>query len=197
MFLSNSSPTKRQVALFSLTTKAISTYNIEGKLCIFGTPPQIWNISLKHLKLPKNHFKTNLFCLQLKYLKCAFEFGKKMKIWPPPPLIKKSKFRILDFLMFFSDPPPWQTFSTFCDIFNWKASLRTKQFHSVRNPTRPNETILEHSRLAKPYKTMTKFYPEKKTSLKEKILKIRALPQRNDHKTYLVCSGIMMKTIGD
>ena len=26
-----------------------------------------------------------------------------MKIWPPPPLIKKSKFRILDFLMFFAD----------------------------------------------------------------------------------------------
>ena len=59
-------------------------------LWIFGIPPQIWNISLKHLKLPKNHFKTNLFFLQLKYLKCAFEFGKKMKIWPPPPLLSKS-----------------------------------------------------------------------------------------------------------
>ena len=49
-----------------------------------------WNLSLKHLKLPKNHFKTNLFFLQLKYLKCAFTFGKKMKIWPPPPLLSKS-----------------------------------------------------------------------------------------------------------
>ena len=47
------------------------------------------NINLKHLKLPKNHFKTNLFFLQLKYLKCAFTFGKKMKIWPPPPSYQK------------------------------------------------------------------------------------------------------------
>ena len=29
-----------------------------GKFWILGTPPQKRNISLKHLKLPKNHFKT-------------------------------------------------------------------------------------------------------------------------------------------
>ena len=44
------------------------------------------NISLEHLKLPKNHFKTNLFFLQL---------TENMA----PTLIKKSKFRILDFLI--------------------------------------------------------------------------------------------------
>ena len=32
-----------------------------GKILNFGNPPQRKNISLKHLKLPKNHFKTNLF----------------------------------------------------------------------------------------------------------------------------------------
>ena len=56
-----------------------------GKLGIFEPPPQIWNISLKHLKLPKNHFKTNLFFLQLKYIKCAFEFGKNLKFDDTPP----------------------------------------------------------------------------------------------------------------
>ena len=35
------------------------------------------NISLKHLKLPKNHFKTNLFFVQLKHLKSTFTFGEK------------------------------------------------------------------------------------------------------------------------
>ena len=49
-----------------------------------GPPLKTWNLSLKHLKLPKNHFKTTLFSLQLKYLKCAFTFGKKMKIRTPP-----------------------------------------------------------------------------------------------------------------
>ena len=37
-------------------------------------------ISLKHLKLPKNHFKTNLFSIQLKHFKSTFTFVKKMKI---------------------------------------------------------------------------------------------------------------------
>ena len=60
-------------------------------------------MSLKHLKLPKDHFKTNFFFVQLKHLKYTFTFGEKMKI-EPPPLIKKSKFRILDFLIFFDDP---------------------------------------------------------------------------------------------
>ena len=40
-----------------------------------------------------------------------------MKIKPPPPLIKKSKFSILDFLIFSADPHPFWTLSTFWDIF--------------------------------------------------------------------------------
>ena len=55
-----------------------------GKIFNLGTPPQKKNISLKHLKLPKNRFKTNLFFVQSKHLKSAFTFGEKMKIWPPP-----------------------------------------------------------------------------------------------------------------
>ena len=51
-----------------------------GKIWNFGNPPSGKNISLKHLKLPKNHFKTNLFFVQLKHLKSSFTFGKKMKI---------------------------------------------------------------------------------------------------------------------
>ena len=31
-------------------------------------------------KWPKNHFKTNLFFVQLKHLKSTFTFGKKVKI---------------------------------------------------------------------------------------------------------------------
>ena len=50
------------------------------------TSPQKKNISLKHLKLPKNNFKTNLFFVQLKHLKSTFTFGKNLKIWPPPPI---------------------------------------------------------------------------------------------------------------
>ena len=85
-----------------------------------GPPLKTWKLSLKHLKLPKNHFKTTLFSLQLKYLKCAFTFGKKMKIRTPPPLVKKSKFWILDFLIFGADPsPPFWTFSIIWDFFFW------------------------------------------------------------------------------
>ena len=52
-----------------------------GKLRILGPPPHRKKIiSLKHLKLPKNHFKTNLFFVQLKHLRCTFKFGEKMKI---------------------------------------------------------------------------------------------------------------------
>ena len=39
-------------------------------------PPQKKYMSLKHLKLPKNYFKTNLFFVQLKHLKSTFSFGK-------------------------------------------------------------------------------------------------------------------------
>ena len=41
----------------------------------------------------------------------------------PPPLIKKSKFRILDFLIFGADPPPFWPFSIIWDFFFWNASL--------------------------------------------------------------------------
>ena len=87
-----------------------------GKLWIFGTPPQIWNISLKHLKLPKNHFKTNLFFVHLKHLKFAFTFGEKNKNMASPPLVKKSTFWIMDF-WFPEVIHPFWTFSTFWDIF--------------------------------------------------------------------------------
>ena len=59
-----------------------------GKILNFGDPPLRKRNKLRNLKLPKNRFKTNLFFLQLKYLKCVFTFGKT-KIWPhPSPLIK-------------------------------------------------------------------------------------------------------------
>ena len=46
----------------------------------FKKSPLKKNISLKHLKLSKNNFKTNLFFVQLKHLKSTFTFVKKMKI---------------------------------------------------------------------------------------------------------------------
>ena len=45
-----------------------------------GTPPLRKNISLKQLKLPKNHFETNFVFVQLKHLKATFTFGKTLKI---------------------------------------------------------------------------------------------------------------------
>jgi len=54
------------------------------------SPRKTRNISLKPLRLPKNHFKTNFF-LQLKYLKCVFTFGgKNENMASPPPLLSKS-----------------------------------------------------------------------------------------------------------
>ena len=41
---------------------------IEKKLNFENPPFGQKNISLKHLKLPKNHYKTNLFLVQLKHL---------------------------------------------------------------------------------------------------------------------------------
>ena len=59
----------------------------------FWEPPfRKKNISLEHLKLPKNHFKTNLFSVQLKHLKCAFTFGEKIENVASPLLIKKFTF---------------------------------------------------------------------------------------------------------
>ena len=49
----------------------------------------------------------------------------------------------------------------FKTIQHFKRPLRTNQFNSVWNHTRPNETILEQTRLAKLHKTVTKFYPQK------------------------------------
>ena len=51
-----------------------------AKFWIFRTPHKTRNISLKHSKLSKNHFKTNLLFVQLKCLKCAFTFGKIFEI---------------------------------------------------------------------------------------------------------------------
>ena len=73
-------------------------------------PSEQKNISLKYLRLPKNHFKTNLFFLQLKYLKCAFEFGKTMKIWPPTLLSKSPNFEFWTFWFLELTPPPFGLF---------------------------------------------------------------------------------------
>ena len=67
-----------------------------GKFLNFGNPHQKKNISLKHLKLPKNHFKTNLFFVQPKHLKSTFTFGKTLKIRTPP----YQKVQILNFGLF-------------------------------------------------------------------------------------------------
>ena len=54
--------------------------------------PQKKNVSLKHLKLPKNHYKANLFFVQMKHLKSTFTFGKNLKIRTLPPLLSKSPY---------------------------------------------------------------------------------------------------------
>ena len=58
--------------------------------------------------------------------------GKKMKIWPPLPLIKKSKFWILDFLIF----PPFGLFPLFGTFFVWDSSLR-----EIRDPRGPYVSV--------------------------------------------------------
>ena len=50
------------------------------------------NISLKHLNLPKNHFKSNLFFVQPKHLNSTFTFGEKNENMPPPLLSKSPHF---------------------------------------------------------------------------------------------------------
>ena len=62
------------------------------------------NISLKHLKLPKNHYKTDLFFGQLKHLKFTFTFLESIKNETPAPHFSIGLFPL--FLTFF-----------------WKASL--------------------------------------------------------------------------
>ena len=49
-----------------------------GTFGILGTPLGK-NISLKHLKLPENHLKTNLYFVQLKHLQSIFKFGENLK----------------------------------------------------------------------------------------------------------------------
>ena len=65
---------------------------------IFGTPPKKTKHKLKRLKLHINHFKTNLFFVQLKHLKSTFTFGRNLNIWTPPSY---QKARILNFVLFF------------------------------------------------------------------------------------------------
>ena len=78
----------------------------------FGGPSEKKNKSLKHLKLPKNHFKTNLFFVQLNHLKTSFTFGKKLK--KNYQKVQISNFGLFNFLCW---PLPFWTFSTYCDIF--------------------------------------------------------------------------------
>ena len=56
--------------------------------------------SLKHLKFPKDRFKTNLFFGQMKHWKFTFIFGKKLKIPTSPPHLEKSTFWIVDYCCF-------------------------------------------------------------------------------------------------
>ena len=78
-----------------------------GKFWMLGAHPQQQqkNISLKHLKLHENHFITNLFFVQLKHSKSAFTFGKKIKIWHPPLIIKSPHFELWTFWFFVLTPP--------------------------------------------------------------------------------------------
>ena len=63
------------------------------KILNFGNPPRNKkNRSLKHLELPKNHFKTNLFFFSTEAFKVCIYIWEKMKIWPPPPLLSKSPY---------------------------------------------------------------------------------------------------------
>ena len=85
----------------------------------FGEPPpqRKKNRSLKHLKLPKNHFKTNLFFIQLKHLKSTFTFGN-------PPSYQK--VHILNCGLFDSHCwpfPHFGLFPLFVTFFNSEASL--------------------------------------------------------------------------
>ena len=96
-----------------------------GKILNFGNPPlRKKNISLKHLKLPKNHFKTNLFFVQLKHLKSTFTFGKKWKYSLPPSYqkVQISNFGLFDFLCW-PLPPPFGLFPLFVTFSNSEASL--------------------------------------------------------------------------
>ena len=51
-----------------------------GKISNFGNPPSGKNISLKHLELPKNHFKTKLFFFSTEAFTDFIYISKKIKI---------------------------------------------------------------------------------------------------------------------
>ena len=95
-----------------------------GKFWSLETPPQKKKISLKHLKLPKNHFKTNLFFNQLNHSKSTFTSGKSWKSGLLPSFIKKSKFWLFFYFWPWSSLPlPHWISSTFWDILFLKAPL--------------------------------------------------------------------------
>ena len=83
---------------------------------ILGAPLSKKKISSKHLKLPKNHFKTYLFFVQLKHLKSAFTFVKTLKIWPPPLLSKSPHFELWTFWFLGT---PFGLFPLFGIFFLW------------------------------------------------------------------------------
>ena len=95
---------------FFLIWETLEIWNSDliGKILNFEYPSSLKKHKLKHLKLPKNHFKTNLFFVQLKNLMSTFTFGTNLKIQTPPPLIKKSKFWMLGLIDVrqWSSPPP-------------------------------------------------------------------------------------------
>ena len=66
-----------------------------GNISNFGNPPSEKNISLKHLKLSKNHFKTKSFFVQLTHSNSKFIFEKNMKIQTPP--LQIFNFGLFDF----------------------------------------------------------------------------------------------------
>ena len=55
--------------------KIWDTFEIGIFFFILGHPALEKDISSKHLKLPNNHFKNKLVCVQLKHLKSTFTFA--------------------------------------------------------------------------------------------------------------------------
>ena len=91
-----------------------------GKILNFGNtlsenPP----LRLKHLKLPKNHFKTNLFFCSTETFKVySYIWEKPKSLASPHLLLKIPHFELWTFLFLeLTPPPPLWIFSTFWDIF--------------------------------------------------------------------------------
>ena len=69
-----------------------------GKILNFWNNPSEKNVSLKHLKLPKNHFQTNIFFCSTETFKVfIYNWDKPEIVDSPPPLVKKSTFWIVHF----------------------------------------------------------------------------------------------------